>query len=64
MWQTFRASFAAAAQPIWTERSYLAQTVWDGATPVEGSALHIRAAPEGLPYALAPDGSVLGRMIL
>jgi hypothetical protein len=62
MWRTFRESFAPAAQALWAERRYLAQTNWDGAVPVEGSPLHIRPAPEGLPYVLAPDGAVLGRM--
>jgi superfamily II DNA/RNA helicase len=62
MWQTFRTGFAPTAQAVWMERSYLAQTNWDGATPAEGSPVHIRSASEGLPYILAPDGSVLGRM--
>ncbi len=62
MWRTFRESFAPAAQALWAERRYLAQANWDDAVPAEGNPLHIRPAPEGLPYVLAPDGAVLGRM--
>jgi superfamily II DNA/RNA helicase len=62
MWGAFRASFAPVAHAVWEERRYQAQARWDGAVPVQDSPIYIRSAAEGLPYALAPDGTVLGRM--
>jgi hypothetical protein len=63
MWRTFRASFVPTAQAVWTERQYLAQVHWGGgAAPVHGVPVHIRPAPDGLPFVLAPDGGMLGRM--
>lgn len=63
MWRTFQASFAPAAQAVWTERQYSAQVHWEGgAAPVHRAPVHIRPAPDSLPYVLGPDGGMLGRM--
>ncbi|MGJ5051641.1 DEAD/DEAH box helicase [Bradyrhizobium oligotrophicum] len=62
LWRTFRASFAPTVQTIWEERAYVAEVLWDGEAPAVSSPVHVRPAEDGLPYVLAPDASIVGRL--